>query len=216
MRSTSGLAGGVLKTPRRGERRTNEERSTETRSALIEAVIESLCDVGYGKTTVHEICRRAGITTGAMQHHFGAKEDLFIAALDTLRTEIRDRLEAYTSTQAALDDKCHAIVLELWQTFYGPKRYLAVWEIGMGSRSEAGLRRKVLEHRKTTLNICAEIWKRTFAIKDDDDPEKIGSLHFTLSFLRGSVLHNALNPGDDIFAVQLTMLTRLLATIMSK
>jgi AcrR family transcriptional regulator len=216
MRDASGLAGSVVKSQRRGERRTNEARSAETRSALIEAVIESLCDVGYGKTTVHEICRRAGITTGAMQHHFGAKEDLIIAALDKMRDEICDRLEAYTSDQSSLEDKCHSIVMELWRTFYGPKRYLAVWEIGMGSRSEPGLRKKVLQHRKTTLKICAEIWQRTFNIKDDDDPEKIGSMHFTLSFLRGSVLHNDLKPGHDIFAVQLNMLTRFLATIMSK
>jgi AcrR family transcriptional regulator len=185
------------------------------RSALIEAVIGCLCDMGYSKTTVYEICKRAGTTTGSMQHHFGSKEDLMVAALDLLRTEIRDRLERFTSAQGSVEDKCRSIVMELWQTFYGPKRYLAVWEIGMGSRSEPGLRRKVLQHRKNTLKMCSDIWKRTFHVTDDDT-EKIASMHFTLSFLRGSVLHNTVSPENQIFAVQLDILTRLLMSIMSK
>jgi AcrR family transcriptional regulator len=213
MPSGNGLAT-TQKSPRRGERRTNEERTAEMRSALIEAVIDSLCEVGYGKTTVYEICKRAGTTTGSMQHHFGSKEDLMVAALDLLRTEIRDRLESFTSDQSSVEEKCRSIVMELWQTFYGPKRYLAVWEIGMGSRSEPGLRRKVLQHRKDTLKMCSDIWKRTFHLTDDDE-EKIASMHFTLSFLRGSVLHNAVSPEDKIFAMQLDILTRSLTTLMS-
>ena len=66
-------------------RRSNETRSAEMRAALIEAAIQSLCAIGYSKTTTHEICRRAGATSGAIQHHFGSKDELILATLQGRR-----------------------------------------------------------------------------------------------------------------------------------
>ena len=62
-------------------RRSNEKRSAEMRAALIEAAIQSLCGIGYSKTTTHEICRRAGATSGAIQHHFGSKDELILSLI---------------------------------------------------------------------------------------------------------------------------------------
>ena len=61
-----------LSTPER-ERRSHAARTAETRSRVIEAVIASIGEVGYQRTTSAEIARRAGVTWGAVQHHFGGK-----------------------------------------------------------------------------------------------------------------------------------------------
>ena len=65
----------------RPERRSHAERRAETRARIIEAVIESIAEVGFHRTTAVEITRRAGVTWGAVQHHFGDKDGILLAVL---------------------------------------------------------------------------------------------------------------------------------------
>ncbi len=71
------------------ERRTPAERMPDTRSAILDAVIESLVEVGYAATSTTEVARRAGSTRGAQLHHFGTKEQMMVAAVEHLEAMIR-------------------------------------------------------------------------------------------------------------------------------
>jgi AcrR family transcriptional regulator len=66
------------KPPRR--RRTQQERSEETKARLIEATIDLLVERGYAHLTVADIAKRAGVSNGARVHHFPTKEALVVAA----------------------------------------------------------------------------------------------------------------------------------------
>ena len=61
-------------------RRTQEERSAETRSRLLNATIELLIERGYARLTTADIAKRAGVSNGARVHHFPTKERLVVAA----------------------------------------------------------------------------------------------------------------------------------------
>lgn len=56
-----------------------------------------LLERGYANTTVREVARRAGYTTGALVHYFGDKDDLIRQTLQHFGTEVRDRMEAARS-----------------------------------------------------------------------------------------------------------------------
>ena len=71
------------------ERGTPAERMAATRAAILDAVIESLVEVGYAATSTTEIARRAGSTRGAQLHHFGTKEQMMVAAVEHLEVMIR-------------------------------------------------------------------------------------------------------------------------------
>lgn len=66
--------------PIKPKRRTQEERSAETRGRLLEATIDLLIERGYARLTTADIARRAGVSNGARVHHFRTKEDLVVAA----------------------------------------------------------------------------------------------------------------------------------------
>jgi AcrR family transcriptional regulator len=65
-------------------RRTQSERSAATRAALVEATVDSLVEHGWAATTAVEVCRRAGVTRGALAHHFPTLSSLIAAALRTV------------------------------------------------------------------------------------------------------------------------------------
>jgi AcrR family transcriptional regulator len=73
--------------------RSHAERSAETRAAILEAVSESVVEVGFTRTTAAEIARRAGVTWGAVQHHFGGKDGMLTAVLEDSFNRFVERVE---------------------------------------------------------------------------------------------------------------------------
>jgi AcrR family transcriptional regulator len=69
-------------------RRTQAERSAESRRKLVQAAIDCICDYGFVESTVARISMRAGLTRGAVQHHFGTREELLLAVLDDFGTQM--------------------------------------------------------------------------------------------------------------------------------
>src|SRR5271155_2959323 len=69
-------------------RRTQAERSEATRAALIDAARRLFSTKGYARSGREEIVALAGVTRGALQHHFGDKQALFIAVYETMEQEV--------------------------------------------------------------------------------------------------------------------------------
>ncbi len=66
----------------------NEARSSATRELLIASCISALIEVGFNKTTGVEVCRRANLTRGALNHHFPDFAELLTATLQSLYQQL--------------------------------------------------------------------------------------------------------------------------------
>lgn len=69
-------------------RRTQAERREATRRALLEAGRDLFAERGFAGAAREEIVERAGVTRGALYHHFASKEDLFRAVYETIEDEL--------------------------------------------------------------------------------------------------------------------------------
>lgn len=69
-------------------RRTQEERSRTTRAALLAAARDLFAEQGFVATGREQIAERAGVTRGALYHHFGSKEQLFRTVVEQLEEEL--------------------------------------------------------------------------------------------------------------------------------
>ncbi|HVF74889.1 MAG TPA: helix-turn-helix domain-containing protein [Acidimicrobiales bacterium] len=78
----------------KGHKRTQAERSASTRAALLAAGRELFTERGFAGAAREEIVERAGVTRGALYHHFTNKEDLFRAVLFEVEAEIGNRVAA--------------------------------------------------------------------------------------------------------------------------
>src|SRR5215213_3221129 len=76
----------------KGGRRKQGERTEATRNALIAAARELFTARGYGEVGTEEIVRAAGVTRGALYHHFGGKAELLEAVYERLEAESTARV----------------------------------------------------------------------------------------------------------------------------
>jgi hypothetical protein len=106
------------------------------------------------------------------------------------------------------------MVREMWHTFYGRERYMAVWEIAIGSRGEKAFYERVLEQRSNTLRICEQVWRKTFGISAKGPRQHLDAMHVVLSFLRGVVLYRELNSDGALIESQLAIMTSALVGIL--
>lgn len=75
-------------------RRTRTEMMEETRARLIATARRAFAEQGYAQTSMDQFTAAAGLTRGALYHHFGSKEKLLIAVIDELEGEVAARLQA--------------------------------------------------------------------------------------------------------------------------
>lgn len=75
-----------------GGRRTQAERAAETRDALIGAARPLFASVGFADASLETIVRDAGVTRGALYHHFADKTELFAAVFERVEGEMATRM----------------------------------------------------------------------------------------------------------------------------
>jgi AcrR family transcriptional regulator len=75
-------------------RRTNVERTRQTRAQLTSAARTLFSEQGYSATTIAEIARGSGVTTGALYHHWAGKEALLVDVVHDIHRELALRIRA--------------------------------------------------------------------------------------------------------------------------
>jgi AcrR family transcriptional regulator len=106
----------ALAAPRR---RTQAERRSVTRERILRATTESLAEVGFQRTTAAEITRRAGVTWGAVQHHFGDKDGILRAVLEVSFERFAARVREVPAQGRSLDERIRLFVERAWGHFGG-------------------------------------------------------------------------------------------------
>lgn len=116
------------------------QKSAQARAAILEAAIRCLERHGYAQTTTQLIAEIAGISRGAMLHHYATKQDLIAAVLDYA---VYKRAERFLAAIAALTDEQRGqqmVGIELyWQSLQTPE-FAAYLELQVAARTDAQLR----------------------------------------------------------------------------
>src|SRR5829696_629578 len=72
--------------------RTQTERSQATKGALVAAARRLFAERGYADVGTEEIVREAGVTRGALYHHFAGKRELLAAVHEQIESELAQEL----------------------------------------------------------------------------------------------------------------------------
>jgi AcrR family transcriptional regulator len=75
-------------------RRTNAQMSEATRKELLAKARSAFAEHGYAQAPIEELVRACGLTRGALYHHFGSKQGLFLSVARQLDEELLMRISA--------------------------------------------------------------------------------------------------------------------------
>jgi len=175
--------------------RTQQQRRDETRRALLDAVVESLIEVGFSRTTTLEVQRRADVSRGALLHHFPSKAELLVAAVDHL-AEMRAReLKQLAGELPEGKTRNDAVIGLLWQCFSGAFFQVAM-ELRTAARTDPELR-PVLAAAERSLRDRIFAQSRTLFGKDvAEHPGLDRALDLTLQLMIGAAMSAVLHRDD--------------------
>lgn len=89
-----------------------QARSETTRQKLVDAAVDLFSEVGYAAAGLGEIIERAGMTKGALYHHFDSKEALATAIIEQGTDLTRDAFrQVCESSSPALENLIHGVFI---------------------------------------------------------------------------------------------------------
>jgi AcrR family transcriptional regulator len=119
-------------------RRSQRERRDSTRQALLEGALDALVELGWARTTTPEVCRRAGVSQGALFKHFPTKPALLAAAVAHLFEGLVEEYGRVFERAAGGRERVDAAVRLLWELFQRPRLQMAL-ELYTAARTDREL-----------------------------------------------------------------------------
>jgi len=173
----------------RGPRRTQAERSRDTRSKVCEATLQALAEVGHERISTSMIAERAGVSRGALTHQFPMRDDLLVAAFAYMLGEWRQALPFAldpSRTRISVDE----LTEQLWQNLFSQKHYAAALELMLAARLSTGLGHALRDVLESWIRQRDNITVRLIG-DDPDDPEAMLRVQLNHAVLRGIAVHRS-------------------------
>jgi len=173
------------------------DKRQRTRAALLEAARALIRDKGYERTTLEEVAKRAGMTTGAIYGNFKNRDDLFIALGQTYWPPVTPTITPGSSFAQAMRALAKATLTAVEQ-----RRPVAVGRLtGLAyTLKNRELRSRVHEVTRSSYELGAE-WLRAFDRRElPMPPERLVCVIHAL--IEGLVLQRILTPElcpDEVF-----------------
>jgi TetR/AcrR family transcriptional repressor of bet genes len=171
------------------------------RKALISAAIDAIHDRGMGQVTMGEIARRAGVSAALAHHYFGGKDQLLLATMRHLLTELGEEVQARLALAKSPRDRLSAVirgnfadgqfrpaVISAWLAFYvqaqndpEARRLLHVYTRRLESNLVHALRALTTRenaHRiaETVASLIDGVWIRRSLAEGLPDPDGAAKL----------------------------------------
>jgi AcrR family transcriptional regulator len=110
-------------------------KSAATRARLIDATIRCLIKYGYSRTTTPRVAEEAGMSRGAMLHHFENGTALMQAAIAELHEK---RLRAFRRSADSTIHEVHTLVRAYWKQV-SSQTFTAFHELALAARTDRDL-----------------------------------------------------------------------------
>lgn len=195
--------------PHPAPRRSHAERSAATRGQVLQATAALVRERSFQAASMFEVAKAAGVTPGALQHHFGSKAELMMQVIEhVLQSDQGDGVH-WPDATLPLPRRAAAFVQALWADVYEPPRFLTAWSIYFGSHDDPALGERIAERRR---RLAALLRERCLAIFPELGRGAAAQafVDLLLSSLRGIAIVRLFDPADPAAKPQLRELARLI------
>ena len=172
-------------------------KASDTQQKLIDAVILVVFENGYSGATMTRIAQRAGLTRGAIQHHFGdTRADLMAAACAQV---LERRQKQY---EDSIKDLAHADLDGARKGLKAAYRDPATWfllELWIASKSDQMLHERVEAYLRTERGIADEMLSRMLDVSGETSVDFRVYKYAMRALTRGLALEYSRRPDPEFF-----------------
>lgn len=194
-------------------RRTQQQRRDATVAAVLGAAVDAVIETGPA-TGLAEIARRAGVTKGALQHHFSNKHDLLAAVVSAGWDDLVTRLEATPVRSATPADRVRSTIDEMWASYQQPvcrAAFMISSDPNISDELEERLS-PLFDDARTRLDT---LWSESFAELGVSDHRLALARRFVRSHLMGMLVQRQLPAVEPDPSVELSVLSAATLHVMA-
>lgn len=163
----------------------NQLRAQQTRQAVIDETVRYILEEGFAAPSVRRITKRAGVTWGVVQYHFGDLGGLLIAVVNDGFGQLVDALDGLPGAISGMpiEQRTQVVVETAWAAFSSPTS-MAALEILICTRT--GRDEAVDRHLSDVMRQLTELGRHLAEGLDPQHATEIGNLIWAT--LRGIVV----------------------------
>lgn len=183
-------------------------KSEQTRERLLDAALSLMQAKGHGQFSLHEVARAAGLSSGAVQHHFVSKAALMLQVIGRLIEQLDADSDFWPPIHWSLQRRADHFVREAWARLYGQPRFAVAWSAYLAARDDPLMLAHILEQR-SQLNARLQSRMAESFPELGQGAQATARMQFVLSALRGMGLLAPFSASDAI-PPQLQVLSQFL------
>jgi AcrR family transcriptional regulator len=157
---------------------------------VLDATVECLVELGYAGTTTLEVQHRAGVSRGALLHHYTSRSELILAALEHLTEERIEGLHEAAERIAPGADRIAWAVRTLWGTV-DDRLFAASLELWLAARSDPELRAALIPKERVVGRVMME-WATDLFGEAAEHPRFPAVLEVLIDAMRGAAARGVL------------------------
>ena len=178
-------------------RRTNRERSEETKGRLLDATVQCLMSAGYVGTTTTMICEKAGVSRGAMLHHYPRKAALVSAAIEHVFDR---RVEEFRVSMARLPEgqnRLTSAIDLLWDAYGEGETFYPSLEFMVAARTDPMIRAEIESLSQRIVEEVESVFFELFEVDEEANPLAALAPRFALVVMDGLALSRLVGTSES-------------------
>jgi AcrR family transcriptional regulator len=179
---------GAAPEPRDRSRRRRPTSRAEPagRAHILDAAIASILELGFYRASTNEIARRAGISWGSIQYHFGSREALLLAVLEELNRRYTATVGQARVSGATLEERLRSLY-DILARHYGEATYLVRLQIILNLSHDPDTSADVADALDRQADVVGEDIRRLLraALGAEADP---ATMNAVFDAIRGTAL----------------------------
>jgi AcrR family transcriptional regulator len=175
-----------------------DAKDSSTRSRVIRAAIDCILEEGFYRASSNMIARRAGVTWGVIQYHFGTREGLLVAAYESSGTRFEALFANAEIRGETVRERVESLADVIW-AYYRVPEFLAFLQLGLNLSHDPTCAERSRESlRAVSERFARQLPRLTREVVGDQVDDATAHALFSLLFsaLRGLALDHEI--GDAI------------------
>lgn len=162
----------------------HQAKSERTRELLLGSAMRVIQESGAEHLSIQAVAKGAGMTTGAVQHHFASKAAMMMQVLTRLLDAMERDSSFWPSAQWSICRRADHLIQQAWSQLYSQPRFATAWSAYLAARHDALVRAHIIEQRALVQQRLKGRFLESFPEFRDLSPLD-AHIQFVFSTLRG-------------------------------